>query len=95
METQALCIYDTNTTRYDNGGFWRQLKHWNRKDVSSFRINDGRYFRLLGKGEAVGVVGSTQAGKTIRKKASDTKKEKHGNVKVEGNWRGDSGRQVP
>ena len=34
-------------------------------------------------GEVVVVVGSAQAGKRIGKKASNTKKEKHGKVKVD------------
>lgn len=56
LETEALCIYDINTAKFEDENYWRQLKHWNSKGIASFKIRGGKYFKTLAKGEVVGVV---------------------------------------
>ena len=56
-KTQAMCLYETNNTKFDEGKYWRSTRDWT-SDPDSFSAHKGKYYRSFAKGEAIEAVGA-------------------------------------
>lgn len=57
LETQAMCLYDTNITKLDEGKYWMRIGGWTR-NYDSLLAHNRKYYRSFAKGEAIEVVGA-------------------------------------